>query len=87
MTTEHRDGGPEALLTRREASEFLGNLGVRLKPATLARLWSGGSKGPPCRHIRSRPYYPRHLLEDWAMSQIGEVRTGAPAASQARRHD
>jgi hypothetical protein len=74
------------LLTRREASEVLAGLGVRLKPATLARLWSAGSYGPPCRHIRSRPYYPRDLLVAWAKSQIGEVRTGAPAASQARRH-
>lgn len=31
---------------------------------------------PPCRHVRSRPYYPRGLLRDWAKAQIIEVRTG-----------
>lgn len=86
MTVEAEEGGPGALLTRKEASQFLSDYGVRLKPATLARLWSAGSNGPPCRHIRSRPFYPRDLLEVWAKSQISEVRTGAPAASQARRH-
>ncbi|RZJ00918.1 MAG: hypothetical protein EON90_05290 [Brevundimonas sp.] len=74
----------DALLTRREASEFLAGIGVRLKPATLARLWSTGMDGPPCRHIRSKPYYPRDLLETWAKAQISELRAGAPPASRAR---
>lgn len=77
--------GQDDLLTRKEASAFLAHLGVRLKPATLARLWSVGGDGPPCRHIRSRPYYPRGLLREWAVSQISEVRRSAPAAAQARR--
>lgn len=77
--------GEDRLLTRKEASAFLLELGVRLKPATLARLWSTGSSGPPCRHIRSRPYYPQQLLRLWAESQITEVRSGAPSAAQARR--
>lgn len=85
MSLDAPDGRPD-LLTRREASEFLGRYGVRLKPATLARLWSAGSNGPPCRHIRSRPYYPRDLLEAWAKSQISEVRSGAPPAARACRH-
>lgn len=72
------------LLTRAEASAFLALLGVRLKAATLARLWSTGSNGPPCRHVRSRPYYPRGLLREWAKAQITEVRTGAPAAARRR---
>lgn len=76
--------GDEDLLTRAEASAFLALLGVRLKPATLARLWSTASNGPPCRHVRSRPYYPRGLLRDWAKTQITEVRTGAPAAARGR---
>lgn len=71
-------------LTRQEASLLLAELGVRLKPATLARLWSTGSRGPPCRHIRSRPYYPRGLLLAWAAAQTTEVRAGAPAAAQAK---
>ena len=80
-----QDDGAEDLLTRKEASVFLAAMGVRLKPATLARLWSVGGNGPPCRHVRSRPFYPRGLLRAWALAQISEVRTAAPAAARARR--
>ncbi|MNS59776.1 hypothetical protein D3C72_927470 [compost metagenome] len=76
--------GDDVLLTRKEASAFLAQLGVQLKPATLARIWSVGSDGPPCRHIRSRPYYPRGLLRAWALTQISEIRSRAPEAAQAR---
>lgn len=75
----------EVLLTRAEAAAHLERFGIRLKPATLARLWSTGGGGPPCRHIRAKPFYPRDLLEAWAASQISDVRTAAPAAAQARR--
>ena len=75
----------EPLLTRAEASAFLGSFGIRLKPATLARLWSTGGNGPPCRHIRSRPFYPQDLLQDWARSQISDIRTAAPPAARGRR--
>ena len=74
------------LLTRKEASAYLAALGLALRPATLARLWSCGAKGPPCRHIRAKPYYPRSLLKAWARDQVGELRAGAPAAAQRRRH-
>lgn len=77
--------GDEDLLTRAEASAFLVTFGIRLKPATLARLWSAGGNGPPCRHIRSKPYYPRGLLRTWAMSQMSDVRTAAPPAARSRR--
>lgn len=80
------DMSPGELLTRAEASSHLAGLGIRLKPATLARLWSVGTNGPPCLHIRSRPYYPRDLLEVWAKSQISAVRPGASPAARARRH-
>lgn len=73
------------LLTRAEASALLAERGIRLKPATLARIWSMQSNGPPCRHVRSKPFYPRNLLELWAAAQISDLRTGAPAAAQARR--
>lgn len=76
---------PELLLTRAEASAYLAELGVRLKPATLARLWSTGSSGPPCRHVRAKPFYPRDLLRVWAEAQITEVRDGAPPAARGRR--
>jgi hypothetical protein len=80
-TVEHED---DVLLTRAEASAFLARMGIQLKPSSLARLWSTGTNGPPCRHIRSKPYYPRGLLREWAAGQITEVRTGAPAAAQRR---
>lgn len=88
--TDTDEAAPEtesaaALLTRQEASAFLHQMGVRLKPATLARLWSVGGGGPPCVHVRSKPFYPRGLLTEWARSQISEVRSGAPSAAQARR--
>lgn len=80
----------EDLLTRKEASAFLADFGIRMKPQTLARLWSTGGNGPPCRHIRSKPFYPRGVLRDWARSQVGELRASAPAAAQpsyrTRRH-
>ena len=79
--------GADDLLTRKEASAFLAQFGVRLKPATLARLWSTGSNGPPCRHIRSKPHYPRGLLRSWAQSQISDIRTGAPAAARGRHRE
>ena len=75
----------EVRLTRAEAAAFLTDLGIRIKPATLARLWSTNGGGPPCRHIRAKPYYPRDLLKAWADEQISEVRTGAPAAARGRR--
>lgn len=78
-------GGDEDLLTRAEASIFLAGLGVRLKPETLARIWSTGGDGPPCRHIRRKPFYPRGALRTWAASQIGDLRAAAPAAAQPAR--
>ena len=74
------------LLTRAEASAFLAQFGIRLKPQTLARIWSTGGDGPPCRHIRGKPFYPRGVLRGWARSQVGDLRAAAPPAAQARRH-
>jgi hypothetical protein len=71
---------PADLLTRAEASAWLQRHGIRMKPNTLARAYSTGSGGPPCRHIRNKPYYPRDLLEAWAQTQIT-----APAASSSER--
>lgn len=70
------------LLTRAEASEYLKRFGIRMKPATLARLWSTGGDGPACRHIRGKPFYPRDVLRTWAESQDTGLRRSAhdPAA-------
>lgn len=71
---------PETLLTRAEASAFLQAKGIRMKPTTLARAYSTGSGGPPCRHIRNKPYYPLDLLTAWAGAQITP-----PASSSSER--
>lgn len=68
---EERD---EDLLTRSEASLYLDRFNVRLKPATLARIWSVGGDGPPCEHIRGKPWYPRGLLREWAGQQRSGLR-------------
>jgi hypothetical protein len=62
------------LLTRSEASEYLRRFGIRMKPATLARAWSTGADGPPCRHVRRKPLYPRAALRVWAESQTTDLR-------------
>lgn len=73
LASEERD---DDLLTRAEASAFLSRYNVRMKPATLARIWSVGHDGPPCRHIRRKPFYPRGELRTWALQQ----RTGLRAS-------
>ena len=69
-----------AHLTRAQASAFLETRGIRMKPTTLARAYSTGSGGPPCRHIRNKPYYPVDLLVNWAEAQIT-----APVSSSSER--
>ena len=82
---ENHDPSPterdDDLLTRAEASEFLKGFGIRMKPATLARAWSTGSNGPPCRHVRGKPFYPRHVLRTWAESQITRLRRSSREAT------
>lgn len=74
------------LLTRKEASAFLVQFGIRMKPETLARLWSTGGNGPPCRHVRHKPFYPRGVLRVWALGQVSDLRASAPPAARGRRH-
>lgn len=68
------------LLTRAEASAYLARFHIGLKPATLARIWSVGGDGPPCQHIRGKPWYPRGELRTWALGQ----RTGLRASRRTR---
>lgn len=75
-------GAADELLTRQEASDFLLTLGVKLKPSTLARLWSTGGNGPPCVHHRNRPRYPREILRAWAAQQTTGLRRSPRAALQ-----
>jgi hypothetical protein len=62
------------LLTRTEASAYLARFHIRMKPATLARVWSVGGDGPACQHIRGKPWYPRGELRTWARSQQTNLR-------------
>ena len=80
------DAADEDLLTRKEASAFLIQFGIRMKPETLARLWSTGGNGPPCLHVRHRPHYPRGVLRAWALDQVSDLRASAPPAARGRRH-
>lgn len=68
-------------LTRAQASEYLKRFQIQMKPATLARAWSVGTDGPPCEHIRGKPWYPRGALRAWAESQ----HTGLRRSARARR--
>ena len=71
------------LLTRTQASAFLARFGVRLKPSSLARLFCVGGGGPPCVHIRRKPYYPRGELAAWARAQRSGLRNSARTPAQA----
>lgn len=76
----------EDLLTRAEASDYLARYNVRMKPATLARIWSVGQDGPPCRHIRRKPFYPRGELRAWALRQRTGLRASrAPSVQEGDR--
>ena len=78
------DASSDELLTRRQASDFLATLGIRLKPTTLARLWCTGGNGPPCVHHRNRPRYPREVLRAWAAQQTTRLRRSASEQAPAR---
>ncbi|MFT3727836.1 MAG: hypothetical protein QM759_08445 [Terricaulis sp.] len=72
----------DALLTRNEASAYLASIGVRRAPATLAKLFSVGRDGPPCRHDGRTPLYPKMLLHLWGMRQLTQLRR---SSAEARR--
>lgn len=72
------------LLTRTEASVYLVRFQIRMKPATLARMWSVGADGPPCEHIRGKPWYPRGELRAWALRQRTGLQRSRPRASTRR---
>lgn len=78
LATAERD---DDLLTRQQASAYLGRFQIGLKPSTLARIWSVGGNGPPCQHIRGKPWYPRGELRAWALRQ----RTGLRASRAGDR--
>lgn len=91
MIAQDDDAAPEPvecdenLLTRAEASAFLARYKIRMKPATLARIWSVAGGGPPCIHVRSKPYYPLGSLRAWAESQTSGLRCSAREAPARSR--
>lgn len=64
----------DELLTREEASAYLASIGVRRRPATLAKLFCTTSDGPPCVHDGRKPYYPKRQLHEWGMRQLSQPR-------------
>src|SRR5262249_8868034 len=64
----------DRLLSRREASDYLAALGVRLAPATLAKLLCVRSDGPPVRHFGRHPKYEVGALRAWALTRLSAPR-------------
>lgn len=67
----------DILLNRKEASTELLRIGIRRSPATLAKIFSTRSDGPPCTHLGRTPYYPRQKLHEWARSQLMALRSSS----------
>ena len=67
----------ERLLSRKQAAQFLTDLGLSMAPQTLARLYSEGS-GPVCGHLGRRAVYKPADL-------VGYFRQQASAPNQSSR--
>jgi hypothetical protein len=79
--------GDDRLLSRREASDLLAALGLRIAPATLAKWFCTRSDGPPVVHFGRFPRYRAGDLRLWARDRLtaprrssSEERRSAPAA-------
>jgi hypothetical protein len=63
-------------LRRAEASRYLRErYGIELATATLAKIFSTRSDGPPAFKSGRVPLYPKHELDIWAAKHLGELRT------------
>jgi hypothetical protein len=58
----------QRLLARKEAAQFLTDLGLSMAPQTLARLYSKG-RGPVCMHLGRRAVYKRADLVSYFRQQ------------------
>lgn len=74
--------GGEDRLTSMEGAALRVPFGVRMRPETLARLWSTGGDRPPCRHVQHEFNDPRGRLRDWPGAQVGDLRVSAPSAAR-----
>lgn len=65
-------------LRRSDASRYLRELyGLNLAPATLAKMFSQRSDGPPAYVAGRIPLYPRQALDAWAAQRLGRLRTSS----------
>jgi hypothetical protein len=63
-------------LRRTEASRYLREqYGITLAPATLAKIFSTRSDGPPAFRSGRVPLYPKRELDTWAAKRLGELRS------------
>lgn len=67
-------GDGDRLLSRKEASRELAELGIQRSPATLAKIFCTRQDGPPCRHLGRTPYYLRSELLEWASGSLSTPR-------------
>ncbi|TPW04670.1 MAG: Uncharacterized protein FD124_2498 [Alphaproteobacteria bacterium] len=77
------EGFKDELLDREQACAYLATIGVRRRPATLAKLFSTRSDGPPCIHDGRKPFYPKRPLHEWGVRQLTQLRR---SSSERRRH-
>jgi hypothetical protein len=62
-------------LRRGDASRYLREVyGLSLAPATLAKMFSQRSDGPPAYLAGRIPLYPRDELDAWAAKRLGPLR-------------
>jgi len=62
-------------LRRSEASRYLRErYGIAMATATLARIFSQRSDGPPAFKAGHAVLYPRDGLDTWAAKRLGELR-------------
>ena len=62
-----------ALLSRKEAAQYLTELGLETAPQTLARKFHEGT-GPLCTHVGGRARYRRSHLDAYFASQVSAPR-------------
>ena len=61
------------LLSRKEAAQYLTELGLETAPQTLARKFHEGT-GPLCTHVGDRARYRRSHLDAYFASQVSAPR-------------
>ncbi|MBL8550507.1 MAG: hypothetical protein JNJ73_11025 [Hyphomonadaceae bacterium] len=77
----------DELLDREQASAYLASIGVRRRPATLAKLFSTRSDGPPCIHDGRKPFYPKRQLHEWGVRQLTQLRRSSSERRRAMREE